>query len=89
MQQEKVDYLQRKLIGHLLSFSKIIKYEVPGEIIIKLNIYEYGRSFTNDIKTGLLGFMGTFETNFKLPQWGWGIGKWSARGYGLMKLMEE
>ena len=88
-QQEKQIYLGRKFAGNILSFSKAIKYEVPSDILVHLNVYEYGRVFTNDIKTGLLGFLGTLESNFKLPQWGWGIGKWSARGYGVMKLMEE
>lgn len=81
--------LQKKLIGNLLSFSKSIQYEVKQEIKVNLNSYETGRCFTNDIKTGLLGFLGTFETNFQLTADGWGIGKWAGRGYGIMKLVEE
>ena len=88
-QKSKQNDLQGKFANNIISFSKAIKYEVPDDIIVRLNVYEYGRVYTNDIKTGLLGFLGTLETNFKLPHWGWGIGKWSARGYGIMKLMEE
>jgi len=88
-QEEGISYLEGKFANNIISFSKAIKYEVPSEIIVHLNVYEYGRVHTNDIKTGLLGFLGTLESNFKLPHWGWGIGKWSARGYGVMKLMEE
>jgi len=82
---ERNEFLGKKLIGNLLSFSKTIQYEVPDTITIQGNFYEYGKAYSNDIKLGLIGFLGTFETNFKLPLFGWGLGKWSSRGYGIVR----
>lgn len=85
----KRNFLQKKMIGNMLSFSKSMKYEVVDEIKVTLHVYEYGKAYTNDINTGLIGFLGTMETNFKLPEIGWGLGKWASRGYGIMKFMED
>lgn len=76
-------FIERILVGNILSMSKSVGYEVKDRILIKANIEGCG---TVDVKDGieLMIFQGIFETNFLIPEL-WGIGKFSSRGYGTIR----
>jgi len=76
-------FIERILVGNILSMSKSVGYEVKDRILIKANIEGSG---TVDVKDGieLMTFQGIFETNFLIPEL-WGIGKFSSRGYGTIR----
>ncbi len=76
-------FLNRILVGNLLSMSKALGYTVDGEIIVESNVGEDAPiTLKKDII--LTTFKGTFETNFLIPDF-WGIGKFSSRGCGTVR----
>jgi hypothetical protein len=78
--------LRKVLIGNLLSLSKSLGYEVPGPITVEVQVEEPAEVI---LKPGvvLLSFLGRFRTNFWIPPL-WGIGKQSARGFGVVERIE-
>lgn len=78
--------LRKVLVGNLLSLSKALGYEVPGPIRAEVEVDE---PIEVILKPGvaLLGFLGQFRTNFWIPPL-WGIGKQSARGFGVVERIE-
>ncbi len=83
---ERSQLLERVLIGNLLSLSKSIGLSVSSRLRAEINLVPGG---FEEIKPGLrlLGFEGSFRTNFLLPQ-RWGIGKSSSRGFGTLTCQE-
>lgn len=82
--KEATNALMKKvLIGNLLSASKALGYEVPGPIDAEVEVEEPTEVV---LKPGvvLLGFLGRFHANFWIPPF-WGIGKQSARGFGVVE----
>jgi len=79
--------LERILIGNFLSMSKALGYVVKGNIRAKVRLEENG--FV-EAKQGikLLAFKGEFKTNFFIPDF-WGVGKFSSRGYGIVRRNSE
>jgi hypothetical protein len=75
--------LNRILIGNLLSMSKTLGYVVEDRIRVITYLEE---SDFIEVKDGvkLAAFKGEFETNFLIPDL-WGIGKFSSRGYGIVR----
>lgn len=82
-QEARGSFLDRILVGNLLSMSKALGYTVDGKILVKSNVDEDAPiTVKKDIM--LTTFKGTFETNFLIPDF-WGIGKFSSRGYGTVR----
>ncbi len=78
--------LEKILIGNMLSMSKSIGYVVEKRLQMRVKLKESG---IKKIKDGvdLISFKGEFETNFLIPDL-WGIGKFSARGYGAVQCVD-
>lgn len=72
----------RILIGNLLSLSKAVRYDASEQILVETNLIP-DKPVTIKQGVELLGFTGTFTTNFDIPKY-WGIGKSSARGFGVV-----
>ena len=78
---EKMELLQRILVGNLLSMSKAFQYTVPDRIYVAADT----RLRLTHLKgTELSGFLGYFATNFNIPDY-LGIGKSVSRGFGTIK----
>jgi len=82
-QNDKRIILQRALIGNILSMSKYLNYWLDKEqnIEVDLNVNETKVNLKG--KT-MIGFIGHFKTNFKIPDY-LGIGKSVSRGFGIVK----
>ncbi|MHB9053376.1 MAG: CRISPR-associated endonuclease Cas6 [Thermoleophilia bacterium] len=79
---EKRTVLSRILVGNLISISKSLCYEVPGQIVVNnLDVREVACHLKG---VSILGFRGTFTTNFEIPNL-WGIGKSVGRGFGVVR----
>jgi hypothetical protein len=76
------NFLENILIGNILSMSKALGYVVNKKIIAEVFLERNG---IVEVKQGieLMTFIGNFKTNFIIP-YGWGIGKFSSRGYGTI-----
>lgn len=79
---ERTRLLRSVVIGNLLSFSKAVGLNVTRTIEASVDLVP---DCSHEVKPGLrlLGFVGAFRVNFRLPD-GWGIGKSSARGFGTI-----
>lgn len=83
---KKKEFLEKILIGNIISMSKGLGYTVPEPINANIqNIREVQTSLKG---TPMLGFLGTFSVNFEIPDY-WGIGKSVSRGFGTIKRVEE
>ena len=75
-------FLEKILIGNILSASKGLNYIVEGEIKASM---VYARQIQSKVKgTPLFAFQGIFETNFNLPDF-FGLGKSVSRGFGAVR----
>ena len=79
--RKKKDFLEKILIGNIISMSKGLGYTVPEPI--KANIGNHREVHTSLKGTPMLGFLGTFSVNFEIPDY-WGIGKSVSRGFGTV-----
>ena len=80
--KQKVDVLLSKiLIGNILSISKSLNYKVEEKIYLD---FKLKKVFTKLKGVKMIGFKGTFRTNFLLPEY-FGIGKSVSRGFGIIK----
>lgn len=83
---KRIMLLKRILIGNLLSLSKSLREVVTDEIIVgDMNAFEYTFNL-DDIP--VLGFKGTFQVNFDIPNY-LGIGKSVSRGFGTVVKVEN
>jgi hypothetical protein len=79
---QKQGFLEKILIGNILSASKGLDYTVEDRI--KPSII-YMREIKTRLKgTPLVAFKGVFEVNFDLPEL-FGLGKSVSRGFGAVK----
>lgn len=78
---KKKGFLEKILIGNIISMSKGLGYTVPEPI--KANIGNLREVSTSLKGTPMLGFLGAFSVNFEIPDY-WGIGKSVSRGFGTM-----
>lgn len=81
---KKEEFLNKILIGNILSMSKGLEYTVEDKIYVWLNVKE------SDIKLkgiSMKGFTGSFKTNFKIPNY-LGIGKSVSRGFGTVRNLD-
>ncbi len=86
-QKEKLAYLEKKLIGNILSFAKGIDWHVDRKI--ELAITQIHRQLRPKIKgNAKVAFDLAFQTNVFLPN-DIGLGKHSSLGYGTLWQMKE
>jgi len=81
-EKKKRELLENILVGNILSMSKSLGYTVPAPI--EANIINVQEISTKLKGTPMLGFLGTFSVNFKIPDY-WGIGKSVSRGFGTIR----
>ena len=80
---ERTQFLERVLIGNLLSFAKGIGLSVEKKI--ELNIKEVSREKIIEYKnTKLQAFNLSFKTNFFIPNY-IGLGKGASSGFGVVR----
>lgn len=80
---EKLEMLEKILIGNILSFAKGIGWDIEKEIKVRINKIERTKTI-NYKSTRLLAFDVGFSTNAFLPN-NIGLGKGVSRGYGVLK----
>lgn len=78
--KEKSEFLNKILIGNILSFYKGIQYWTDVKIMVTGKFQEHRTMFKNQ---EMLAFSGRFTTNAVLPDF-IGIGKSVARGFGTV-----
>ncbi len=79
-------FLKKILIGNILSMAKSFRVVVDQTIEIQADIRE-GNSVKVKENLDLLGFQGSFEANFHIPDF-WGVGKFSSKGFGTIRQSE-
>ncbi len=73
-------FLEKILVGNILSISKKLNYTVKKKLTVEINTAPRWINFKNQ---KMLAFMGTFCINFNIPDY-WGIGKSVSRGFGTV-----
>lgn len=76
-------FLNKILIGNIISMSKSLRYTVDKKILIRSCFKEY-KPINIKQNVALITFEGEFETNFLIPDF-WGIGGKVSFGYGTVK----
>ncbi len=79
--EERQEFLRKMLIGNLLSMSKSLDYQVPGEIKCDVQV-KIRKNRLKDVN--VMTFIGSFCVNFLIPDY-IGIGKSVSRGLGTVK----
>ena len=79
--EKKKLFLERIILGNIISMSKGLKYTIPDTI--KINLIKFKEIQTSLKGTPMLGFMGTFRVNFEIPDY-FGLGKSVSRGFGTI-----
>lgn len=82
---EKKIFLDKILIGNILSMCKGLNITVDKEIIVNTNVKEVSSNFKNK---KMISFYGEFYSNFNIPNY-FGIGKSVSRGFGMVKQIKE
>lgn len=77
----KIEFLEKKLVGNIISFAKSIDWQIDKPIIVK--IHDYEKHWRNYKKNNILAFNLNFETNIHIPQF-LGLGKSSSIGFGTI-----
>lgn len=80
---DKIALLKDILKNNLKTISKGFSYEIPDfdSIRLEANLKQKLINFKN---VKMLCFTGDFKTNFLIPDY-WGLGKQTARGFGVVK----
>lgn len=81
---KKEEFLNRILIGNILSMAKGLDYTVEDKIHVWLNVKEINIKLKG---ISMKGFVGSFKTNFKIPNY-LGLGKSVSRGFGAVKSLD-
>lgn len=81
---EKAEMLEKILIGNMISMAKGLGIQIEDRIRVKANLIKVD---THIKDSSLLGFYGTFKTNFEIPEYA-GLGKSVSRGFGSVALMK-
>ncbi|MHB1389673.1 MAG: CRISPR-associated endonuclease Cas6 [Thermoleophilia bacterium] len=80
-QAERRQFLERILVGNYLSFCKTLGIFVEKQIIVYLD--EWIEVAVKSKGIPMRGFVISFRSNMLVPL-GLGLGKWTAKGFGLM-----
>lgn len=86
-EMEKLEMLEKILVGNILSFAKGIGWDVEKEIKVRINKTERTKSI-NYKNTRLLAFDIEFSTNAFLPN-NIGLGKGVSHGYGIVRKVNK
>jgi len=78
---ERTDQLRSILIRNIMAMAKTFKYFVESKIIVNTNLKETSIKFKGK---DVIGFLGTFQVNFNLPDY-IGLGKSVSCGFGTIK----
>jgi hypothetical protein len=78
---ERDEFLRKILIGNLISMSKSLGYDVPGQIKCD-TLVRFRKDRLKDVS--VMAFSGGFHANFMIPDY-LGIGKSVSRGFGAVK----
>jgi hypothetical protein len=78
---ERDEFLRRILIGNIISMSKSLRYDVPGQIKCDARV-RFRKDRLKDVS--VMAFNGGFHANFTIPDY-LGIGKSVSRGFGAVK----
>lgn len=78
---ERDEFVRRILIGNLISMSKSLGYEVPGQIKCDAQVH-FRKDRLKDVN--VMTFTGKFMANFQIPDL-LGIGKSVSRGFGAVR----
>ena len=78
---ERKQLIARILIGNILSMCKAVRVNVQSRLHVIHQLEPCGLSTPKSVP--FLGFSGSFDINFSLPEW-WGIGKFASRGFGTL-----
>jgi len=81
---ERTDQLKSILIRNIMAIAKTFQYFVNSTIIVNTNLKEISIKFK---EKDMIGFFGTFQVNFKLPDYV-GLGKSVSRGFGTIKKLK-
>jgi len=78
---ERADQLKSILIRNIMAIAKTFQYFVESKIMVNTNLKETSIEFKGK---DIIGFLGTFQVNFNLPDY-IGLGKSVSRGFGTIK----
>jgi len=78
---ERTEQLKSILIRNIMAIAKTLQYFVDSKIIVNINLKETSIKFKG---ANVIGFLGTFQANFNLPNY-IGLGKSVSRGFGTIK----
>ncbi|PKP54647.1 MAG: hypothetical protein CVT90_00190 [Candidatus Altiarchaeales archaeon HGW-Altiarchaeales-3] len=78
---ERTDQLKSILIRNIMAIAKTFQYFVDSKIIVNTKLKETTIKFKGE---EVIGFLGTFQVNFNLPDC-IGLGKSVSRGFGTIK----
>jgi hypothetical protein len=78
---ERDEFVRKILIGNIISMSKSLGYEVPGQIKCDAQVH-FRKDRLKDVR--VMTFTGTFQANFLIPDY-LGIGKSVSRGFGAVR----
>jgi hypothetical protein len=81
---ERDEFVRKILIGNLISMSKSLNYDVPGQIKGDVRV-RFRKERLKDIN--VMAFTGGFLVNFQIPDY-LGIGKSVSRGFGAVKQIQ-
>jgi hypothetical protein len=81
---ERDEFIRKILIGNLISMSKSLGYEVPGQIKCDAQV-TFHKDRLKDIS--VMTFTGKFQVNFQIPDL-LGIGKSVSRGFGAVRQLK-
>jgi len=81
---ERDEFIRKILIGNLISMSKSLGYEVPGQIKCDAQV-QFRKDRLKDVS--VMAFTGKFQANFLIPDL-LGIGKSVSRGFGAMRQLK-
>lgn len=82
---ERHDLLRRTLTGNILSMSKSLGYQVPGQIRVEVRVRPLKRRLKD---VNVMAFTGRFHANFQIPDL-LGIGKSVSRGFGAVRQVRQ
>lgn len=82
---EKKLFLDKILVGNILSMCKGLNINIDEQIIVNTNVREVYSNFKNN---KMISFYGEFYTNFNIPNY-FGIGKSVSRGFGMVRQIKE
>lgn len=82
---ERTDQLKSILIQNIIAIAKTFNYFVDKKILTEVSLKETAIDFKGK---SIIGFLGTFQVNFHLPDY-LGLGKSVSRGFGTIKKLKD